>query len=180
MIDSALVSAQSRKRYYWANWEITQPEDRGLLLKDIIEDGACDREKSYCIDANYYKGGNPKSYFEKGRRQLVELPKSARRGAMVRKVGNVNPSGRGMNGCVYDTEGKSPTVTTNKGEGTKVGNITEYRKLTPIECERLQTLPDGYTSGISNTQRYKCSGNGWTVEVIAHIFRCLKNALTSV
>lgn len=47
------------------------------------------------------------------------------------------------------------------------------RKLTPIECERLQTLPDNYTEGVSNTQRYKCIGNGWTVEVIAHILRFL-------
>ena len=47
------------------------------------------------------------------------------------------------------------------------------RKLTPLECERLQTLPDGYTEGVSNTQRYKAIGNGWTVDVIAHIFKHL-------
>ena len=45
------------------------------------------------------------------------------------------------------------------------------RKVTPLECERLQTLPEGYTEGISDTQRYKCIGNGWTVDVIAHILR---------
>ena len=49
------------------------------------------------------------------------------------------------------------------------------RKLTPVEAERLQTLPDNYTAGISNTQRYKCIGNGWTVDVIAHILGGLKN-----
>lgn len=48
-----------------------------------------------------------------------------------------------------------------------------FRKLTPIECERLQTLPDNYTEGVSNTQRYKCLGNGWTCDVIAHIFSFL-------
>ena len=53
----------------------------------------------------------------------------------------------------------------------------KIRKLTPLECERLQTLPDNYTEGISNTQRYKTLGNGWTVDVIAHIFRGLKNVL---
>lgn len=47
------------------------------------------------------------------------------------------------------------------------------RKLTPVEAERLQTLPDNYTEGISNTQRYKCIGNGWTVDVIAHILNYL-------
>ena len=46
-----------------------------------------------------------------------------------------------------------------------------YRKLTVKECERLQTLPDDYTAGVSNTQRYRALGNGWTVEVITHIFR---------
>jgi site-specific DNA-cytosine methylase len=46
-----------------------------------------------------------------------------------------------------------------------------YRKLTPIECERLQTVPDNYTQGVSNTQRYKMLGNGWTVDVIAHILK---------
>lgn len=50
----------------------------------------------------------------------------------------------------------------------------KFRKLTPIECERLQTLPDNYTEGVSNTQRYKCLGNGWTVDVIAHILGYLK------
>jgi len=48
-----------------------------------------------------------------------------------------------------------------------------YRKLTPLECERLQTLPDGYTEGVSNSQRYKMIGNGWTVDVIAHIYNNL-------
>lgn len=60
-IDSALVSGQSRKRLYWTNIpNIVQPEDKGILLKDIIESGTVDREKSYCIDANYYKGGSLK------------------------------------------------------------------------------------------------------------------------
>lgn len=50
----------------------------------------------------------------------------------------------------------------------------EYYKPTPIECERAQTLPDNYTEGLSDTQRYKCIGNGWTIDVIAHIFNGLK------
>ncbi len=126
MINSSLVSAQNRVRLYWTNIpNITQPEDKGIVLKDILEiDGYVDRDKSYCLDANYYKGGNLKSYFEKHRRQLV-----------------------------FSDSG-----------------LTTWRKLTPLECERLQTLPDGYTEGVSNTRRYKAIGNGWTVDVIAHIF----------
>ena len=71
-INSALVSAQNRVRLYWTNIPgIKEPTDKGLLLKDIIEKGFVDNDKSYCIDANYFKGGNLKSYFEKHRRQLV-------------------------------------------------------------------------------------------------------------
>jgi DNA-cytosine methyltransferase len=78
---------------------------------------------------------------------------------------------------------KSKTIRTggrgsyDRHEWDSVGNKgTElyYRKLTPTECERLQTVPDGYTEGVSNTQRYKMLGNGWTVEVIKHIFSEVK------
>lgn len=64
-INSALVSAQNRQRYYCANWEFVQPEDKGILLADIIEDGVVDRDKAHCIDANYYKGGNLKAISRK-------------------------------------------------------------------------------------------------------------------
>lgn len=128
-INSNLVSAQNRYRLYWTNIPFDgQPEDKGILLKDILESGIVDRSKAHCLDANYFKGGNLKSYFEKHRRQLVF--------------------------SAEDCAG-------------------EYRKLTPIECERLQTVPDNYTEGVSNTQRYKMLGNGWTVDVIAHIFQGL-------
>ena len=124
-INSSLVSAQHRVRYYWTNIpNITQPEDKGILLKDIIEHGVCDRDKSFCIDANYWKGGNLKAYFEKHRRQLVFNTNSI---------------------------------------------VDGFRKLTPVECERLQTLPDNYTAGVSNMQRYKMLGNGWTIDIISWI-----------
>lgn len=165
-IDSSLVSAQRRKRLYrvWKrneDWSysqvvIHQPEDKGILMKDIIDYGIVDQDKSYCIDANYAKGGNLKSY-AKGRRQLVfnsiyQLPRGK------------NPGGV--------KEGKSPTLSSNCWQYNNFVDCGKwYRKLTPIECERLQTLPDDYTAGVSNSQRYKMLGNGWTVDVIAHIFR---------
>ena len=71
LINSALVSAQNRNRYYWTNFKVTQPDDKGILLKDVIENDYVDRDKSYCIDANYHKGGNLDQYFNKSRRQLV-------------------------------------------------------------------------------------------------------------
>ena len=68
------------------------------------------------------------------------------------------------------TEGqKFYTLTEKNGRGVLVEGY--IRKLTPIECERLQTLPDNYTAGISDAQRYKALGNGWTVDVIAHILK---------
>lgn len=218
-INSALVSAQNRVRLYWTNIQgITQPEDKHIYLKDIIECGEVDREKSYTIDANYFKGGNPRSNFEDGKRQLVFLHQSHKRamvkvqGAAIRnqvtsrgveeqlnirkdeKSNAVVPSyPNKLNGVVvgmandikgkdqwrriYSPHGKSPTVVA-PGGGHHEPKIAldeyHYRKLTPLECERLQTLPDNYTEGVSNTQRYKCVGNGWTVDVIKHIFSFMK------
>jgi site-specific DNA-cytosine methylase len=208
---------------YWTNIEnIQQPEDKNIYLKDIIETGDVDRDKSYCIDANYWKGGNLKRYYDKSSGQLIiEKPHQSSKRLMV-KIGNIYP-GEGQNGNIYSTEGKSPSLSagigiTGKGIGSSnspkiciqigeadikghdiikrvyspegkspsltVGNsnsnipkISEnhitWRKLTPLECERLQTVPENYTNGVSNTQRYKMLGNGWTVDVIAHIFSYL-------
>lgn len=176
MINSALVSAQNWVRLYWTNIQgITQPEDRHSYLRDIIESGDVNRDKAYCIDANYFKGGNLKSYFEKARKQLViEKSQQSSKRLMVRcvQVGEADLKGNDSIKRVYSINGKSPTLTT-MGGGHREPKISEdnitWRKLTPLECERLQTLPDGYTEGISNTQRYKALGNGWTVDVIAHI-----------
>tara|TARA_R110002126_G_scaffold45291_2_gene128592 strand:- start:609 stop:1571 length:963 start_codon:yes stop_codon:yes gene_type:complete len=178
-INSALVSAQNRQRFYWANWNIEQPEDKGVLLADIIDSGITDREKSFCIDANYYKGGNLKSYFEKNRRQLVfELSSITPRciditinndGIRPHK-GDARKSGISELGrLVFKDAKKTYTVTTS--HMPKIIDELGYRKLTAIECERLQTVPGNYTNHVSNTQRYKMLGNGWTVDVIAHIFK---------
>ena len=169
MINASLVSAQNRKRLFWTNIpNVTQPEDKGIFLKDILENGTVDRFKSYCIDANYWKGASWKQYKEKGRRQLV-------------KLGDIFPSGA-QAGRVYSSNGKSVALSAlGGGSGAKTGlyvtkhthetgaELEAIRKLTPIECERLQGLPDNYTEGVSNTQRYKCLGNAFNVDVVAHI-----------
>jgi len=80
---------------------------------------------------------------------------------------------------VYSQKGKSPSILAASGgyhEKKIAVDVKHWRKLTPLECERLQTVPDGYTEGVSNTQRYKMLGNGWTVDVIAHIFKGLKDS----
>ncbi len=169
-INSSLVSAQNRKRLYWTNIPVAQPEDRGVVLQDILENGFSDRDKSHCIDANYFKGGNLKSYFEKHRRQLVFSNEG------LCHVGDADLKGHDSIKRVYHPEGKAPTLTTMQGghrEPKVLANNTTWRKLTPIECERLQTLPDNYTKGVSNTQRYKMLGNGMTCAVIEHILKGL-------
>lgn len=174
MINSALLSAQQRKREYWTNIpNVTQPRDAGILLKDILESGITEKNKSFCLDASYYKGGNLKMHIEKSKRtQIFESV----------KIGQIGKGGQGDR--IYSVHGKSVCLSANGGgRGAKPGLYKidlpdgdySIRKLTPIECERLQTFPDNYTDGISNTQRYKCLGNSWTVDVIAHILKGVKN-----
>ena len=311
-IDSALVSAQSRKRFYAFNWEVEQPEDRGIVLRDILESGVVDREKAYPLLTTHQ--GNARDYFKKQHAQIVLEPtrigdigstaQAHRVYSCDGKSVTINAGGGGQGGktglyacpvchtipqevrvrkytcdieefqaCLrfhktmscraiaealdrpqtevehwfrtdkyfnipdeniwwglkkllrihttefddfvtvfevregvfekadrcYDVNGKMSTLMTGKTDNiiapttstkerpiyeVKDGFITlkdkKYpikladgyyiiRKLTPVECERLQTLPDGYTEGVSNAQRYKGLGNGWTAEVIIHI-----------
>jgi site-specific DNA-cytosine methylase len=72
----------------------------------------------------------------------------------------------------YGTEGKCGTLDTAQGGGRNAHTLvnSRIRKLTPLECERLQTVPDNYTNSVSDSQRYKMLGNGWTIDVIAYIF----------
>lgn len=202
-INSNLVSAQNRQRYYWTNIPVDGlPEDKGIMLKDILEDGCVDRDKSHCIDANYFKGGNLKSYFEKHRRQLVfsddglcHVGDADLKGhGYVRRVyhpdgkapslcaasgGNLEPKilqkARGFNkGGIKAIDGKTPSITTSSWQHNNHLTFDDgltWRKLTPLECERLQTVPEGYTAHVSNTQRYRMLGNGWTVDVITHILK---------
>ena len=156
LIYSGKVSAQSRYRLYWTNIpNVQQPEDLHIYLKDIVEHGET-KEKDLI---NFTKFNN-KTY--------TNYDRPAR-------IGTIGKGGQGER--VYSIEGKSVTLTANGGgRGAKGGlyliNGT-VRKPTPIECERLQTLPDNYTDCLSDNERRKVIGNGWTVDVIAHIFSFL-------
>jgi len=171
-INSNLVSAQNRQRYYWTNIPMNNlPDDKGVVLADILEGGHVDRDKSHCIDANYFKGGNLKSYFEKHRRQLVFSDDG------MCHVGDADLKGHDYNRRVYHPDGKGPSLCASSGGNLEPKTYIKpnsWRKLTPLECERLQTVPEGYTNHVSNTQRYKMLGNGWTVDVIKHIFEGVK------
>ena len=168
-INSSLVSAQNRQRYYWTNIPMDKlPDDKGIMLKDILEDGVVDRDKAHCIDANYFKGGNLKSYFEKHRRQLVFSDEG------LCHVGDADLNGHDYVRRVYHPDGKAPSLCAASGGNLEPKTFISpdsWRKLTPLECERLQTVPEGYTAHVSNTQRYRMLGNGWTVDVISHILK---------
>lgn len=168
MINSALVSAQQRKRCYWTNIpNVTQPVDKGILMKDILESGQSWVDKSYCLTASY-DGAIFWNTLQRKQRTMVAEPI---------RLGHIGKS-NGQANRIYSIEGKSVCLQAQAGGGgAKTGLYKidlpdgDYtiRKLTPVEAERLQTLPDNYTEGISKAQRYKCVGNGWTVDVIAHI-----------
>jgi DNA (cytosine-5)-methyltransferase 3A len=194
MINASLVSAQNRKRLFWTNIpNIQQPEDRGILLKDILEEGVVDREKSYAIDANYFKGGKVGGTHQSSKRnytiRLGQIGKGGQGDRIYSPEGksvnlSANGGGRGAKTGLYAValrnrgEGKKPEIGGNKANAmttvqtdSMVLEDTIIRKLTPIECERLQSLPDNYTAGVSNSQRYKALGNAFNCEVIKHILK---------
>lgn len=139
LINSALVSAQSRPRFYWFNWSIDMPADRGILLKDILLQ---DFDEKLLISPNHIKRLQESS----------DVPK---------KFSAIDPEKALCMTARQFANWKGTYVTTAKG----------IRRLDPIECERLQTLPDGFTAGVADSHRYKALGNGWTVDVIAHILQ---------
>jgi site-specific DNA-cytosine methylase len=289
-INSALVSAQNRQRYYWCNWFTFQPKDKGIVLKDILEsevessffhsDSAInyiqqgnekwqqagsrradrytqseDKEKSFCLTANMHKGV-PYNYLEvKGIERVgtasdikghdynkrIYSPNGKAPTLAAATGGNLEPKVsiqqtlRGFNkGGEKALDGKTPTLSANSWEHnnklkisagctgrnpriireTKSGKALcltanyykgvdadtrpmvakpdaigkefkeclkniHYRKLTPRECGRLQTIPEDIldtllSAGISNSQLYKMFGNGWTIDVIAHLFTLMQ------
>lgn len=142
-INSILVAPQSRKRLYWTNIPgIAQPEDKKLFLKHILQP---EEEKA---DYNITE------------RMYAKKPGTL---AYKRAWGSVRTPDEKFR-CLTTAQTLCNAGATN----IKYDN-GEYYKPTPIECERGQTLPDNYTYGVSDTQRYKCIGNGWTVDVISHI-----------
>lgn len=149
LIDSCLVSAQNRKRLYWTNIPFSgMPEDRKIFIEDILESG---------FDQKYW------------------LPE--KNAALL--SAKVDISGAPDVCCIdvynrrYKKDRKCPTLTHPCHNSIRLLQDGRFRKLTPVECERLQTVPDGYTEGVSDTHRYAMLGNGWTADVIAHIFKGL-------
>ncbi len=188
MINASLVSAQNRKRLFWVGkWngekyeqvDIPQPEDRGILLKDILEEGEFN---------GLYSDYNNSTTYDKARTLGTGcgVTRSATCQQVITKPVRIAKIGKGGQGDrVYSIEGKSVNLSANGGgRGAKTGlyAVKDFvRKLTPTECLRLQSMPDNYfekaiykNKPISNTQRYKMCGNAFNKEVIVHILKSLK------
>tara|TARA_R110002153_G_C13189339_1_gene485876 strand:- start:49 stop:909 length:861 start_codon:yes stop_codon:yes gene_type:complete len=149
-INSKLLSAQHRNRYYWTNISQTEIIGNDVKFADILEEG---------VDKKYY-------YSETvlNRLNLENIKRAGKAGYKCKGV---------------EVEKCAPIVARHyKGMQSQhypvIKEVDGFRKLTPIECERLQTVPDNYTSGVSDTQRFKMIGNGWTVDVISHILKNIK------
>lgn len=161
MINSSLVSCQQRKRLYWTNIpNIIQPEDKHIYVKDIITSEGS--EKHFLSDAYL-----PKINYVK--KKSVDTTKPIR-------IGHVGKGGQGER--IYDINGKTVNLMAKSGGmGGKTGLYlidNRIRKLSPVEAERCQQIPDNYTEGVSDTKRYQAVGNGWSVDVIAHILSFIK------
>lgn len=184
-INSALVSAQQRERFYVTNFDVQQPKDRGILLRDILEirfddyDGAAESmpvkeatKKGYtlirpgqCVDLTHENSATRRGRWLSGKSHTLTTNCDMRQ-----YLGTVDAPMCDLNGDKVVYNGKQYPVKIKDGK-----YIT--RQLTPLECERLQTMPDGYTSGVSEAQRRKALGNGWTAEIIIHL---LTGALRNV
>ena len=204
-INSSLVSAQNRKRLYWTNIpNVEQPEDKGILSRDILLNDfekLSDNRIRYSINAKF-RQDRPILIQDKlpcvttsiANRTFVDTTTRDLKDFYSEKenienyngcvqIGEADLKGHDYIKRVYSVNGKSPTlITSGGGHHEPKINIDnkQWRKLTPLECERLQTVPDNFTlvpfgkRMMSNSQRYKMLGNGWTVDVIAHIFKNIK------
>ena len=190
-IDSALVSAQTRKRYYWTNIPyVFGPINQHITLRDIIQtegelkNSEVDERmvtklgKAYCLTARY-DGAVWWNSIERSQRTMIRIgdkvvfPEATKKGYAEAGVGEgldlSYPNSTTRRGRAL--KDKAHCLTTISPSQGIINEKYNWRKLTPIECERLQTVPDNYTEGVSNAQRYKMLGNGWTVKVIEHILK---------
>lgn len=150
LINSALVSAQNRNRLYWTNIpNVSQPEDKGIGWGSI---------KQRNVDSRFYYSDKALKWIERH---------ATRTGKTLRIWGDAEK-------CQMIEASHFKNYSSQRFFG--IMDSKGLRYITPEECEMAQTVPLGYTAQVSNTQRYKMLGNGWTVDVVAHILSGLKNA----
>jgi DNA (cytosine-5)-methyltransferase 3A len=197
-INSLLVSAQNRRRLYWTNIglepaglfgdlesSIKQPKDKGLLLKNVLEQDVDDKyylsEKMISWLLKHSDKTGNEIHTTDGSRKSKCLCSSALKNVNLdadfivhSTFGRTSKNGNGRNGDLFKTDNKSYALDTQNCQAIEILHQSKIRRLTPVECERLQTVEDNYTNHVSNSQRYKMLGNGWTIDVIAHIFNYIK------
>lgn len=223
-INSALVSAQNRRRIYWTDIhdDIPQPEDRGILLRDILEEEVDEKyflsdkmieclkgrvktekfspvqfspikfpyeQKARTINTRLFKMGDNDNYIQvdndpicvamRGRESACLTPKRTEYGKKIRKeyeAGIVKEQRKNIQQLEPREDGKTNCLTTVQKDNLVLvdnGNF-RIRRLTPTECARLQTVPEGYTKPVEPHIGMGLLGDGWTVDVICHIFKGLK------
>jgi len=201
-INSNLVSAQNRYRLYWTNIPVVgQPIDKGIMLKDILLDDAEEPMLSNIYGG--FKEKKPRVHYGKsvtirtaaggGHIPSVCLKDMLHTQKAIDYMERGNDKWQQAGDRRADRYTQTPekdkafTLTANFYKGVPYNYFEDtrlpkpnIRKLHPVECERLQTVPDNYTDGVSNTQRYKMLGNGWTVDVICHLFRGLLSTEASI
>ena len=155
-IDSRYFTGMIRKRYYWTNIKVSNiPNHQTKKIKDLIENVPFDKSLDYLLSKTIYS------------------PTISSDGIITINPRDKNGKQTWQRGRVYDINGTCPTICATLFDLSITEDHKTYRKLTITECESLQGLPKGYTEGIPYTKRGEVLGNGWTVDVIAHIFSCI-------
>ena len=179
-IDSAGYCAQSRRRLYWTNLPRPKPKIDSTVVADVLDFSV---SKGRLIDSYLLGLKKDPSYprlLELRTNYRVTHPKNKPHPVLVSEVVGDTPSSRSRQADrIYSTLSKSPTLLANRAQDLKfdVGgryHAELWRTISPVEAERLQTVPEGYTSGLSDAKRFKMLGNGWTVKVLADLFAPLK------
>lgn len=174
-INSKLKSAQNRQRWYWTNIDFNSNiEDSGIVLSEILEQKVHEKYFIKSGRLNWLKSfGDLKE-----KNGYVAFNPTKAKCLTVRGEPSWNttyilqwPHGANLGG-LRALDGKCPAMTTSSWPANNLLlNEGTVRKLTPVECERLQTVPDNYTNFVSDSQRYKMLGNGWTVDIIVEILK---------
>ena len=155
-IDSRDFTGHIRKRYYWTNIPIDEWPRKTIRIKDVIDhDVPFDRDLEFFLNRTKYE------------------PTTSHDGIITINPRDNNGKQTWQRGRVYDVEGNCPTVCASLFDLNITKDHKTFRKLTVEECEKLQGVPVGYTDGVPKVERGKALGNGWTVDVIAHIFKNL-------
>lgn len=185
VLNSADFSPQQRTRLYWNNFKIDiDYKNCNSSLDEILENGFALQQKAFCLTASYYKATNY-DFFIKRKHSMVanflyEDNKSLKEKAIFyEKTGNYKKNIF----CIKDglinftVPGQKGNIICHSFPVNKHDGIVALRKLTPLEAERLQGLPDNYTDGLADYKRYRLIGNGWSVQTMSVIFKSIKRTI---